>query len=76
MTVPYVMDVAISDYCCIFFDVSAFPVQKKGTRTIKKCPINNKKIGTSRKLHELFLLMASPTEDLVNNLKSKNMKYY
>lgn len=36
ITVPCVMDVAISDHCCIFFDVSAFPVQQKGTLTIRK----------------------------------------
>lgn len=66
------MDVALSDHCCIFFDVPAFPVQQKGTRTIKKRIINNNPTETFKKtVNELLLFMASSTEDPVNNFNSK-----
>lgn len=46
ISVPCVVDVAISDHCCIFFDVSAFPVQQKVTRTVRKRIITNVTIET------------------------------
>lgn len=72
ITVPCVMDVAISDHCCIFFDVSAFPAQQMGARIIKKRIINNNTIETFKKtVNELSLFMASSIEDPVNNFSSK-----
>ena len=69
---PLVVDVAFSDHCCIYFDVSAFPVQRNSSRLLKRRIINDNTIESFQKsVNEMSLSTISSTGDLVDNFNSK-----
>lgn len=50
ITTTLVSDVVFSDHCCIYFDVSALPVQRNSSRLLKRGKIKDKTIESFQKM--------------------------